>query len=354
MKALSQAPNRYVRIINLVFFAIGVGALAWLVNRIGSRAIFSMLASIGWWAVPLMLLSLTTLMLNTAAIRVFMRPEQRMISYWRVLVAQLSGQAVNSVTPTGTVGEVLKVTMLMGHAPRYRAVSSIIAFNVSVIFTDVCIMLLAIFLSLVYAEFPGRLNGILGIIFVALLLTIVLVHYLLRHGFVFTLARFANKLHLVSAERRDRIHEKLKAFDEQLIMFGPNREASYGAGFLYVAVARIIGWFDLWLVLHALGLNPGLVFVVIVSAMGTVIDNIASIVPLGVGAKEGGYAGLYELLGAGAMAGLSASLVSRIRVLAIAALGLLIMLGVQTIDNIMLRRSRRRVVERSRQRVSPS
>ena len=79
-----------------------------------------MLASIGWWAVPLMLLSLTTLMLNTAAIRVFMRPEQRMISYWRVLVAQLSGQAVNSVTPTGTVGEVLKVTMLDGHAPRYR------------------------------------------------------------------------------------------------------------------------------------------------------------------------------------------------------------------------------------------
>ena len=329
---------------------VGAIALAWMAPRIGIRSIIAMLASVGWWAVPLVLLSFTTLMLNTAAIREFMRPEQRMISYWRVFVAQLSGQAVNSVTPTGTMGEVLKITMLMGHAPRYRAVSSIIAFNVSVIFTNACLMLLAIFLSLVFGEFPSRLNWILGITFAVLLATILIVQYLLRHGFVFTLARFARRLHLVSAERRDRIHDRLKAFDDQLIMFGPRREANYSAGFAFVAAARIVGWFDLWLVLHALDLDPGLVFVVIVAAMGTVIDSLASIVPLGIGAKEGGHAGLYELMGMGAMAGLSASLVSRIRVLAVAALGLLVMLAVQTFDNINLRRSRSRVVERNRHR----
>jgi uncharacterized protein (TIRG00374 family) len=347
---VSQAPNRFVRIINLVFFAVGVVALIWMARRLGISSVAAMLTSVGWWAVPLMLLSVTTLTLNTAAIREFMRPEQRMISYWRVFVAQLSGQAVNSVTPTGTMGEVLKVTMLMGHTPRYRAVSSIIAFNVSVIFTNACLMLLAIFLSLVFGEFPSRLNWILGITFAVLLITILIVQYLLRHGFVFTLARFANRLHLVSAERRDQIHERLKAFDDQLIMFGPKREASYAAGIFYVAAARIVGWFDLWLVLHALDLDPGLVFVVIVAAMGTVIDSLASIIPLGIGAKEGGHAGLYELMGMGAMAGLSASLVSRIRVLAIAAIGLVIMLAVGAIDNIMLSRSRRRLLERNSHR----
>ncbi len=348
--AVSQAPNRFVRIINLVFFAVGVGALIWVTQRLGLRSVAAMLSSVGWWAVPLMLLSISTLMLNTAAIREFMRPEQRMISYWRVFVAQLSGQAINSVTPTGTVGEVLKVTMLMGHAPRYRAVSSIITFNVSVILTNACLMLLAIFLSLVFGEFPSRLNWILTITFTVLLTVIVIVQYLLRHGFVLTLARFANKLNIVSTERRDRIREKLRAFDTQLVMFGPNREASYHIGFFYVAAARIVGWFDLWLVLHALDLNPGLVFVVIVAAMGTVIDSLASIVPLGIGAKEGGHAGLYELMGMGAMAGLSASLVSRIRLLAIAAIGLVVMLAMQAFDNIMLSRSRRRLLERNRHR----
>jgi uncharacterized protein (TIRG00374 family) len=350
MKPVGQAPNRFVRAINLVFFAVGVAALVWMAQRLGMRSIAAMLASVGWFALPLMLLSVTTLMLNTAAIRVFMRPEQRMIRYWRVFVAQLSGQSVNSVTPTGTVGEVLKITMLMGHAPRYRAVSSIIAFNVSVIFTNACLMLLAILLSLVFGEFPSRLNWILGITFAVLLTSILIVQYLLRNGFVFTLTRFAKALHLVSAERRDRIHKKLKAFDDQLVMFGPNREASYGAGFAYVAVARIVGWFDLWLVLYALNLRPGFVSVVIIAAMGTVIDSIASVVPLGIGAKEGGHAGLYELMGIGAMAGLSASLVSRIRVLAIAASGLLILLAVQAFDNIMLARSRRRLLERNRHR----
>ena len=350
---MSRLPNRYVRIINLLFFAVGVGALVWMAQRIGLRSVTTMLSSVGWWAVPLLLLSITTLMLNTAAIHEFMRPEQRMISYWRVFVAQLSGQAVNSVTPTGTVGEVLKVTMLMGHAPRYRAVSSIIAFNVSVIFTNACLMLFAIFLSLVFGEFPSRLNSILAITFAALLVMLLLVQYLLRHGFVCTLAKFANKLHLVSSERRDRIRKRLETFDKQLVMFGPNREARYSVGFFYVAAARIIGWFDLWLVLYALDLEPGLVFVVIVAAMGTIIDSLASIVPLGIGAKEGGHAGLYQLMGMGAMAGLSASLVSRIRVLVIAALGLILMLTMQAYDNIMASRSRKRLLERNHHLLPP-
>ena len=128
---------------------LGTAALVWMVQRIGSAAIGTAIVSIGWWAVPLMASSVATLLLNTAAIRVFMRPEQRMVSYGRVLLAQLSGQAVNSVTPTGTVGEVLKVTMLMGHAPRYRAASSIVAFNVSVILTNACLVLFAMAVSVV-------------------------------------------------------------------------------------------------------------------------------------------------------------------------------------------------------------
>ncbi len=106
--------------------------------------------------------------------------------------------------------------------------------------------------------------------------------------------------------------------------------------------------------LHALGIDQGPVFVVMAAAIGVLIDSLASIVPLGIGAKEGGQAGLFELLGAGAMAGLSLSLVSRIRILVIAALGLLVMFSVQTIDNLLLRLSRKRVLERNRHRVKAS
>ncbi len=238
---LSQGPNRFVRVINLVFFALGVAALIWMVRRIGTESIANMIRSVGWWAVPMLGLSLTTLLLNTAAIRVFMRPEQRMISYWRVLVAQLSGQAVNSVTPTGTIGEVLKVTMLMGHAPRYRAASSIIAFNVSVIFTNAGAMLFAIALSLFFADFPDHLNWLLRVTFALLLLATLGTAYLIRGGFVFNLTKFANKLHILSAARKEKIHKRLKAFDDQLRMFGPKREANYTAGFVYVVLARMVG-----------------------------------------------------------------------------------------------------------------
>lgn len=347
---MAQAPNRFVRILNLAFFAVGVVALVWMARRVGMASIGKMLSSVGWWAVPLVFLNFTTLTLNAAAIRVFMRPEQRMISRWRVFVAQISGQAVNSVVPSGAVGEVVKVTMLMGHAPRYRAISSIVAFNISLIFINSCLMLSAILVALAFGGYPERVQGILGITAGVLLVGILIAQYVARHGLVCTLTKFASKLRLVSSERRDRLLVKLGAFDEQLVMFGPKREADHTAGFVLVAASRLVGWFDLWLVLHALDLEPSLVFVITVAAMGTIIDAVASFVPLGIGAKEGGHAGLYKVLGMGAVAGLSASLVSRIRTLAIAALGLALMLLVQAYDNIMLARSRNRVLERNQHR----
>jgi uncharacterized protein (TIRG00374 family) len=318
-----------------------------MVRRIGVESIGKTIMSVGWWAALMMLSRIVTLLLNTAAIRIFMRPEQRMVSFGRVLVAQLSGQAVNSVTPMGAVGEVLKVTMLMGYAPRYRAVSSIVAFNVCVVFTNACLMIFALVVALLFADLPGELDWILRVVLALLSVTTLLGIYLLRNGFVSAMTKFASQLHVISKERRERLLSRLESFDSQLRMFGPKKEANYTSGYALVALARIIGWFDLWLVLHALGVDEGFVFIVVAASAGTVIDKLASIVPLGVGAKEGGEAGLYQLLGAGAMVGLALSLINRIRVMLIAAIGLLVMLLVQFIDDAALRRARRRIVERS-------
>ena len=48
-----------------------------------------------------------------------------MISYWRVLGANISGRAINVLTPGGALGEPTKLMLLSTHAPRARALSSL-------------------------------------------------------------------------------------------------------------------------------------------------------------------------------------------------------------------------------------
>lgn len=336
-----------IRIINLVFLAVGLGALLWMVRTLGWTHVSETVASVRGWALPILGTSVAAVFLNSAAIHVFMRPEQRMVSYWRVLAAQLSGQAVNSVTPTGTLGEVVKATMLVGHAPRYRAVSSVIAYNITDIFITVFLLMFAIVVSLIDGRLPARLEWILVIALGILLVLSGGVLFVLRRGLMRSIAGSARRLHILSPERRVELAERLDGFDRQVKMFGPHREADYTAGFIYMGLARIIGWFDLWLILHALGYSQGFALTVTAAAAGMIINTVATIVPLGIGADEGGQAGLFALLGVGAVVGLAISLIRRVRTIAIAAVGLLVMFGVQLADQAHYRRSRNRLLERS-------
>jgi uncharacterized protein (TIRG00374 family) len=335
-----------IRVVNLIFFGIGVAAFVWMIRKIGVADLEAMIASVGNWAIPIMATSVAAVFLNSAAIHVFMRPEQRMVSYWRVLAAQLSGQAVNSVTPTGTLGEVVKATLLVGHAPRYRAVSAVVAFNIANVFATVAFLMFAIVIALVDGDLPTRVEWILRIALLVMVVVTIGVVYMIRHGLIRSFAGAARGLRIVSAERREKIATRLESFDRQVRIFGSDREADYGAGLAFVAISRIIGWFDLWIILTALGYSQGFVITVIAAAAGMIISTVAAIIPLGIGASEGGQAGLFELLGPGAIVGLSVSLIRRLRTVAIAGLGLTVMLAVQLLDGFLYRRSRDRVIER--------
>ena len=342
-----KPPRNVVRIVNLLFLAVGAAALVWMIRHIGVADVRATVTSVGYWSVAIMATSIAQVFLNAAGIHVFMRPEQRMVGYWRVLAAQLSGQAVNSVTPTGTLGEVVKATVLLGHAPRYRAVSAVVAYNITNVFATVAFLLFAIIVSLVLGDPPPRVVWILRVTFVVLFVVSVGVFYMLRHGLVQSLADAARRLHLLSPERREQLAERLEAFDRQVTMFGPEREADYTLGFVFVVVARVVGWFDLWLILFALGYPQGFALTVVAAAAGMIIGTLSAIVPLGIGAEEGGQAGLFALLGPGAVVGLSVSLIRRVRTVVVAGIGLTVMLGVQLVDHVLARRSRARVIERA-------
>lgn len=337
----------WVRIVNLVFLVVGIVALVWMLRKVGWSEVRDMVSSVGLWSIPIVAIGLASIFLNAAGIHIFMRPEARMVSYWRVFAAQLSGQAVNSVTPTGTLGEVVKSTMLMGHAPRYRAVSSVVAYNIVNIFATLFFVLFAIAVWLLAIELPDKIELMLQATFVALLVVTVGAIVIVQRGLIASAAAAARRLHIISKERREQLGGLLDDFDAQVRMFGPGREADYSIGFAFVFAAKALGMLDLWVTMYALGSPGGFAFVVIAAAGGVIVGSVAAIVPMGVGAYEGGLAGMFKLLGESAGLGLAVSLIRRLRTIGIAILGIAVMLGVQLVDHLIYRASRRAIRARA-------
>jgi uncharacterized protein (TIRG00374 family) len=343
-----RRPTSWVRLLNLGFLLLGIAALIWLIRDVGLRALWDRLIAVRGWAAPILAMSFAEAALKARALHIFMRPEQGMVSYQRVLAAQLSGQAINAVTPTGgTAGEVVKATMLMGHAPRYRAVSSVVTYNLVSMLISAGFLLLAIVLALAYGDLSPELERGLQLTFLVVAGTGILFAWLVHRGLVRTAVQLLRGVGAISRARKDRIVDRLRAFDDQMRLFRSGHDRGHGPGYLYALAARIVGWADLWVIMVALGEPRGLVFTIIAAAAGMILGTLASVVPLGIGVAEGGQAGIFELMGAGAALGLTIGLIRRVRSIAFAAIGLLLMAAVQLYDQLVLARARAHIVDRA-------
>ena len=146
--------NRASQIFNLVMFVVGGIALWGMLRSLGWAQFLDLVDNVGWWFAVIIGLDLLALCFDAAALHAFMRPEARMISYIRVLGAQASGRAINVLTPGGGLGEAVKLTMLVSHAPRDRVLSSIVLLNLSMFYISVIVMLIGTPITFLLVDLP--------------------------------------------------------------------------------------------------------------------------------------------------------------------------------------------------------
>jgi uncharacterized membrane protein YbhN (UPF0104 family) len=131
--------HRASHVFNIVVFIVVGVALAWLLRDRGFDTARELLGGIGPWLAVVVGIDVCAAACDAASIHAFMRPEQRMVSYLRVLAAQASGHAINILTPGGAFGEPTKVAMLVGHMPRARIVLSIVVYNLATLYLSVVV-----------------------------------------------------------------------------------------------------------------------------------------------------------------------------------------------------------------------
>ncbi|HEY0194958.1 MAG TPA: lysylphosphatidylglycerol synthase domain-containing protein [Kofleriaceae bacterium] len=320
---------------NIAVMVVGGGILAWMMHDIGWAKLVEVARGVGSAFAIILGLDVIALLIDARALHTFLGPASARVSYWRVLVAQASGRAINVVTPLGALGEPTKLSMLVAYAPRGRVVSALVLMNLSTLYISVLVMIIGTPITLLSVDLPRALKITVGIGMGVLIPLVIVLGVLVQRGALSTLIGLLRRVRLISSDRRDRWRKQLVEVDRHIAELYKKRSTGTWHGILWVLLSRLITWFATILLIHELGVVVSPLLVVGVLSVGVLIQWVASIVPLGLGLADGGNYALFDLLGAPGMHGAFVTMLNRARSLLVALVGFAIMLIFSTGDRLV-------------------
>lgn len=326
-----------------VLLVLSLAALVYTVYDIGLVTLGERFAQIGWWWFAVAGLEMTITFLDALAMRAFLSPEQDKLRWRDALLAQLAGRAVNAVTPSGNIGEAVKVSVLVEHVSQSAAIAAILLYNLFSFIVELVVLVIAIVVTLVLVPLPQGLPTTLVISAIVCAFVIVLMVLAIRGGILVKVVTAIRKIRLISEARFERWRHSLKEIDDKLGDAGGARPRDR-----LLAVAAVVGSRATSLTLSgvmlvAVGATLTVAFFAALQVGGFIIYMIGSWVPMHIGVAEGGQSVLFKALQANGSSvndpsvGVASVLARRVTLIAYAAIGLILVT-----TNMTVRRARER------------
>jgi uncharacterized membrane protein YbhN (UPF0104 family) len=264
---------------------------------------------------------------DSAALYGFLGHHGRHPSFATVVRAQITGRAVNAVTPFGSLGEASKATTLMTATSSQRAIAAVIRYNLSTAGVNLTTIGIGAPLCGWLLDVPSGLRVALFVGGGAALLLIALGLWIIHRGLLNTLVSAVRGSRIISPCRAATWRKKLTPIDQQLRppKHGSRLARWYPTG--WIVASRLVTILSSWCVLAFSGHIASVGTMAAVATAGQMIGMAASIVPMGLGIGEGGTAALFAALGEAPTLGVVMVLGSRITTLVYAAIGLVLLLS---------------------------
>src|SRR3954451_1522778 len=179
---------RWVTRISLV---LGIVALVLTIRDTGLVQIGTYFKRIGWGWVAVVILEVAITTLDASAIRAFLSPDQDKVGFGSAVLSQLAGRAVNAVTPSGNLGEAVKVSVLVEHVSQSRAVSTILLYNAVSFSVELLVVAAAIPFVIALVPMPSFLRWLMIVTCAASLSVAIVLNILVRYGALTALAPIA-------------------------------------------------------------------------------------------------------------------------------------------------------------------
>jgi glycosyltransferase 2 family protein len=306
---------RYARLLLLV---VGMALLGVLVVENDPAAILAAVAGVSWGLGVLIVFPVALVMFFDTLGWRFAFSEDR-VPFAMLAVTRLAGEAFNMVTPTGAVGgEAVKVWLLRGQATVAESASSVIIAKTTITAAQGLFLLVGV----VIAWGVRRDSAVLVAMQWLLLVETLAVGAFMLAQQRGVMARAGALLGRIGLGGRVP-GATLMHIDGALADFYRRRSLRLLLSTLFHLVAWLLGCLEAYLILSFMGLPVSLRTATVIEAFGASIKFATFLIPGSVGALEGGYAATFTALGLSSAAGLSFSLVRRMREAVWVGLGLL-------------------------------
>ncbi len=319
---------RWVTRISLV---IAVVALVLTIRDTGLATIGRYFKRIGWWWFAVVALEVVITSLDAVAIRAFMSPEQAKVRLRSALLSQLAGRSVNAVTPSGQLGEAVKVSVLTEHVSQSRAVATILLYNVVSFTVELgTVAVAAPFVALLIPMAPALRAVMLGAAVICAVLAVGL-YTLVHRGVLSSIARLLHRVRVLNDARYEKWHASLEAVDRKMQISEGARKRDRLMGILAVTLSRLTSMGLSLLILHAVGEPITARFVAGYTVGAFVVYMLSTLVPMGVGVSEGGNYWLFRALGENPARGVTLVIARRVTLVLYAGIGLVLMAASETV-----------------------
>ncbi len=312
-----------------ITLAVAMIALVFTIRDIGVRTLGTYLRRIGWWWFAVIPMEILCTALDAVTIQAFASPDK--IKLRHTLLAQLAGRAVNAVTPSGNLGEVVKMSVLTDFVSQSRAVATILLYNVVSFSVELLIIAAAVPVVVITVPMPTSLRVVMIVTGVICLAISIGLYALVRRGMLTSLASGLLKLRILSPERYLRWEIKLRAVDDKLRYVEEGRSRDRWLGIATSFIARCTSMALSLLILHAVGRSITAPFVAVWIVSSFVIYFASTIVPMGVGISEGGYYSLFRAVGDNPARGVALVIARRCVTVCYATLGLVLVTTSETV-----------------------
>ncbi len=305
-----------MRRLRILAAAAGLAGLGWLVWEIGPAALAAEFRDLSWRFPVLLLPQALVAVLDGAGWR-YAFPG-RLPPLPLLVAVRLAGEAVNSTTPTATIGgEPVKAWMLTRAGVPFReGLVSVLVAKTALVGSHLGFLALGVALAARRAP-PG--SGL-----VRVLLALTAVGAVLVAGFV-----WAQQRGLVGLGSRalgwlglgPGIADHLLHLDDGVRRFYADQRRRLGLSLLFHLLGWVAGSIEVWVALLLLGPPVDLATALVIEAFATAVRSATFLVPASLGVQEVGLVGIFVALGLGAETGLAFGLIRRIREAAWSALG---------------------------------
>jgi len=308
-----------VRLLRPLLLAVGLAVVAWLVWDIGPAAVWESIHTLSWRLGLLVLFPFcAAIILDTLGWSVLL-PGCRVP--WRTLAAaRLAGEAVNLLTPTASVGgEPLKAYLVRDRLPIEEGLASVVVDKTTMVMGQAAFLAGGLGVSLLALQTPRTVSIAMAALLAAEAVCVAGFVLVQIRGGISAVGRTLHRLGVGPVGRHEELLHRVDARLGRLYREHPGRV-------LLSALLHTLGWavggLEIYVVLTLAGIPVSLATALVVEAVGSALRFATFMLPGSLGALEGGNVAVFAAFGLPGAAGLSFSLIRRLREATWAVIGL--------------------------------